>query len=143
MSEVAEPRPGRAPGRLPLSSLSAAGGYDGQVRRPASLLALCAALACAGERPPPPAKPPASEPAVLRAPELARVRCLLVAPFENGSDAPRAGEAATAALVGAVELRLSARGPIDLELWDAAREAALFQRVFSRKLLLGRPRRAG
>ena len=44
---------------------------------------------------------------------------------------------------GAVELRLSARGPLDLELWDAAREAGLFQRVFSRKLLLTRPRRAG
>ena len=94
---------GRAPARLPLSFLSAGGGYDGQVRRPASLLALCAALACAGERPPPPAMPPPSEPAVLRAPELARVRCLLVAPFENGSDAPRAGEVATAALAGAID----------------------------------------
>jgi exopolyphosphatase/guanosine-5'-triphosphate,3'-diphosphate pyrophosphatase len=37
---------------------------------------------------------------------------------------------------GAVELRVGARGPIALELWDAAREAALFQRVLGRRLLL-------
>jgi exopolyphosphatase/guanosine-5'-triphosphate,3'-diphosphate pyrophosphatase len=45
---------------------------------------------------------------------------------------------------GAVELRLAARGPIDLELWDAAREAGLFQRVFARRLVLpATARRAG
>jgi exopolyphosphatase/guanosine-5'-triphosphate,3'-diphosphate pyrophosphatase len=36
----------------------------------------------------------------------------------------------------AVEVRVGARGPIELELWDAAREAALFQRVFGRRLAL-------
>ncbi len=63
---------------------------------------------------------------MLRAPELARVRCLLVAPFENGSDSPRAGEAATAALVAGIdperaqvypiaELRATFRGtPLEL-----------------------------
>lgn len=34
----------------------------------------------------------------------------------------------------AVELRLRARGALDLELWDAEREAPLFQKVFSRRL---------
>ena len=42
-----------------------------------------------------------------------------------------------------VELRLTARGPLDLELWDAAREAALFQRVLSRRLTVTARRRAG
>jgi outer membrane protein OmpA-like peptidoglycan-associated protein len=66
-------------------------------------LVLCAALACASGRgaAPRPAEA-AGDPLVLHAPELARVRCLLVAPFENGSDAPLAADAATDALVGAV-----------------------------------------
>jgi exopolyphosphatase/guanosine-5'-triphosphate,3'-diphosphate pyrophosphatase len=42
---------------------------------------------------------------------------------------------------GAVDLRVAARGPIELELWDAAREAGLFQRVFGRRLALA-PTRA-
>lgn len=37
---------------------------------------------------------------------------------------------------GAVDVRVAARGPLDLELWDAAREAALFQRVFKKRLAL-------
>ncbi|HEY6098201.1 MAG TPA: Ppx/GppA phosphatase family protein [Anaeromyxobacter sp.] len=41
----------------------------------------------------------------------------------------------------AVRLRIAAGGPIDLELWDASREAALFQRVLGRRLVLV-PRRA-
>jgi outer membrane protein OmpA-like peptidoglycan-associated protein len=40
---------------------------------------------------------------VLRAPDLVRVRCLVVAPFENASDSPHAAEAATSALVSAVD----------------------------------------
>jgi outer membrane protein OmpA-like peptidoglycan-associated protein len=40
---------------------------------------------------------------LLRTPELVRVRCLVVAPFENASDAPLAAEAATTALVSAVD----------------------------------------
>jgi exopolyphosphatase/guanosine-5'-triphosphate,3'-diphosphate pyrophosphatase len=39
-------------------------------------------------------------------------------------------------LPSAVLVRLKARSPLDLELWDATREAALFRRVFGRKLLL-------
>ncbi len=39
---------------------------------------------------------------------------------------------------GTVRLELAARGPIDLELWDAEREAALFGRVFSRRLVFAR-----
>ncbi|MFO0582802.1 MAG: OmpA family protein [Anaeromyxobacter sp.] len=40
---------------------------------------------------------------VLRAAELARVRCLVVAPFENASDAPLAAEAATATLAAGID----------------------------------------
>ena len=39
-------------------------------------------------------------------------------------------------LPNAVLLRLKARNPLDLEMWDAAHEAPLFRRVFGRKLLL-------
>jgi exopolyphosphatase/guanosine-5'-triphosphate,3'-diphosphate pyrophosphatase len=42
---------------------------------------------------------------------------------------------------GSVRLGVRASGPTALELWDAAREAALFQRVFSRRLVLSPPRR--
>jgi outer membrane protein OmpA-like peptidoglycan-associated protein len=40
---------------------------------------------------------------VLRAAELARVGCLLVAPFENASDVPIAADAATGALLSGVD----------------------------------------
>jgi exopolyphosphatase / guanosine-5'-triphosphate,3'-diphosphate pyrophosphatase len=40
----------------------------------------------------------------------------------------------------AIALRLAARGPLELELWDAAREASLFQRVFARRLVIPPPR---
>jgi exopolyphosphatase / guanosine-5'-triphosphate,3'-diphosphate pyrophosphatase len=43
---------------------------------------------------------------------------------------------------GTIGLRLAARGPIELELWDTARELSLFQRVFSRRLVLVPPPRA-
>lgn len=42
---------------------------------------------------------------------------------------------------GAVRLALRARPPIDLELWDAAREGPLFRRVFGRRLELSQLRR--
>lgn len=68
----------------------------------ASLLAV--ALGCAGDRMElAPSETPPGPGSVLRAAELARVRCLLVAPFENGSDAPQAAEAATTALLSAVD----------------------------------------
>lgn len=69
---------------------------------------LAAVLACGGAgaaasraASPPPETVSGGE--VLRGAELARLRCLLVAPFENGSDAPVAGETATAAIVSGVE----------------------------------------
>jgi outer membrane protein OmpA-like peptidoglycan-associated protein len=66
--------------------------------------ALVVALGCAGERAETAPAPPSPERgSLLRAPELVRVRCLLVAPFENASDAPLAAEAATTALVSAVD----------------------------------------
>ncbi|HTS82331.1 MAG TPA: Ppx/GppA phosphatase family protein [Myxococcaceae bacterium] len=39
-------------------------------------------------------------------------------------------------LPNAVVVKLKARNPLDLELWDATHEAALFRRVFGRKLHL-------
>jgi outer membrane protein OmpA-like peptidoglycan-associated protein len=39
----------------------------------------------------------------MRSAELARVRCLLVAPFENGSDTPVAADAATAAVLSGID----------------------------------------
>ncbi len=78
-------------------------GYDGGMRCPTLLLVLAATLSCAGERAAAPASTPAGEATVLRAAELARVRCLLVAPLENGSDAPLAAETATGALIAGVD----------------------------------------
>jgi len=46
---------------------------------------------------------PSGSEGVDRAAELARVRCLLVAPFENASDTPLAADSATAALVGGID----------------------------------------
>lgn len=43
----------------------------------------------------------------------------------------------------AVHLALAARGPLDLEIWDAMREAPLFQRVLARRLVLVPPRDEG
>lgn len=37
-----------------------------------------------------------------------------------------------------VRLAISAQGPLDLELWDAEREAAFFRRVFGRRLVMAR-----
>jgi outer membrane protein OmpA-like peptidoglycan-associated protein len=62
-----------------------------------------AALACAGERGAAPGPVAAGDAAVLKAAELARVRCLVVAPFENGSDAPLASETATSSLVSGLD----------------------------------------
>jgi exopolyphosphatase / guanosine-5'-triphosphate,3'-diphosphate pyrophosphatase len=36
---------------------------------------------------------------------------------------------------GAVELRIAARAPVDLELWDLEQEGALFRRIFGRRLV--------
>jgi outer membrane protein OmpA-like peptidoglycan-associated protein len=71
------------------------------MRRSAAALLLAAACATerAGELPAAPSGPGA----ILRSAELARVRCLVVAPFENGSDAPLAAEAATSAVLAGVD----------------------------------------
>ena len=69
----------------------------------ATILAPCLALlaACAGARPSPGELAPG--PSLLRAPELARVRCLLLAPLEGASDAPLAAGAATRALEAGID----------------------------------------
>lgn len=74
--------------------------YDGRVNRILAALATVALAACAAPRP-----APAPEAAVSaeRAVQLARVRCLLVAPLENASDEPLIADAATGALVSAID----------------------------------------
>jgi outer membrane protein OmpA-like peptidoglycan-associated protein len=71
------------------------------MRRIGPALLLAGALGCAAA----PITPPETAPAggILRAAELARVRCLLLAPLENGTDAPLAADAATGARVSAVD----------------------------------------
>jgi hypothetical protein len=71
--------------------------------RPLPLLAALLLAACATTRTAAPEATLAPSGEVLREAELARVGCLLVAPLENGSDAPRAAGAATAALISRVD----------------------------------------
>jgi outer membrane protein OmpA-like peptidoglycan-associated protein len=72
------------------------------MRRISLVLSVLGVAACAsvgGE-----ASPPAlGDGAVLHAAELARVRCVLLAPFENASDTAGAADAATTALVAGVD----------------------------------------
>jgi outer membrane protein OmpA-like peptidoglycan-associated protein len=79
-----------------------------------SILVAAAALGlgCAAVRPPTLAASAVTGSPVLRAAELARVRCLLVAPFENASDAPLAADAATSALLGGVDAARTRAYPV-------------------------------
>jgi outer membrane protein OmpA-like peptidoglycan-associated protein len=79
--------------------------------RPAYPLLLAAGVACAGASTSGTART-ALGPSELRAAELARVRCLLVAPLENASASPVAAEAATSALVAAVAPERAAVFPV-------------------------------
>ncbi len=73
-----------------------------RMRRTAAALLLAAA--CATQRGAQPAAAPPSRPGkILHPTALAQVACLVVAPFENGSDAPLAAQAATSALLSGVE----------------------------------------
>ena len=67
-----------------------------------STLLVALLAACVGPRPLPSPAVVSAELGIFRAAELARVRCLVVAPFENASNAPLAAEAATAALLSGV-----------------------------------------
>lgn len=79
----------------------------------AALAALALASACAAARPAPGGE--AGAPGeILREAELARVRCLVVAPFENASDAPPAAGAATRALLAAVDPGRTAVLPVEV-----------------------------
>jgi outer membrane protein OmpA-like peptidoglycan-associated protein len=69
------------------------------VRR-STALALLALAGCAMA---PEGRPPGRPVTTTRAVHLARVRCLLVAPFENASDDPLAAEAATGAYVSGID----------------------------------------
>jgi outer membrane protein OmpA-like peptidoglycan-associated protein len=84
---------------------------------------LTSLVACAGDRAAGPGSSPAgsaADGAVLRAAELARIRCLLVAPLDNASDAPHAADAATAALVSGVD-------PSRAQVFPVAELRALFR----------------
>jgi outer membrane protein OmpA-like peptidoglycan-associated protein len=85
---------------------------------------LLALAACASDGAARQVAPPAARGAILHAAELARVRCLLVAPFENGSDAPQAADAATAALLSGVNGRGTRVFPVQ-ELRALFRDTAL------------------
>jgi outer membrane protein OmpA-like peptidoglycan-associated protein len=72
----------------------------------ALLLTVLAGCAATENVPPAPASAPAPAPAggdVLRGAELARVRCLVIAPLENATDDAHAAEAATAALLAGID----------------------------------------
>jgi outer membrane protein OmpA-like peptidoglycan-associated protein len=73
------------------------------MRPPAPILVACLALldACAGARPWP--SEPAPGAALLLPAELARVRCLLLAPVESATDEPLAAAAATQALEASID----------------------------------------
>ena len=81
------------------------------------------ALGCASA---PVAEPAIATPngAVLRGAELAKARCLLVAPFENASDVALAAEAATFALLAGVDPARARVFPI-AELRDVFRDTPL------------------
>jgi outer membrane protein OmpA-like peptidoglycan-associated protein len=85
---------------------------------------LLALAACASDRAARQVAPPPPTGAILHAAELARVRCLLVAPFENGSDAPQAADAATAALLSGVNGKRTRVFPVP-ELRALFRDTAL------------------
>ena len=68
-----------------------------------AVIGLALAAGCAPVRPPPAAEPPIPEATIVGAAELARIRCLVVAPLENTSDERRLGEVATSALVASLD----------------------------------------
>ncbi len=72
------------------------------MRRNAAAL-LVAVAACATERGAEAPVAPQGQAAVLKPAELARVRCLVVAPFENGTDVSLAAEAATGAVLSGID----------------------------------------
>ena len=84
-----------------------------RVRRAPLALALLGALAtsCAAGRAG--QAPSIGRGEVLQEAELARVRCLLVAPLENGSNVPRASRAATSAVLAAVDPSRTRVLPVD------------------------------
>ncbi len=99
----------RDPGRLAAAM---------RIRAPGAALALALAAACAtAERapapPPPPPPPPPPEARVGAPHQLAKVRCLVVAPFEDTSDGPKLGAVATGALVSSIDPENTRVFPVD------------------------------
>jgi len=73
-----------------------------RVRLPIALAVLAGSLACAGERAAAP-EPATAAPQVLRTADLSRIRCVLLAPLENGSDTAAAADAAAEGLAAAID----------------------------------------
>lgn len=72
------------------------------MRSLAPLLGISLLASCAAGRPAEAPSVVSAELGIFRAAELARVRCLVVAPLENASNAPLAAEAATTSLLAGV-----------------------------------------
>lgn len=98
--------------------------YDGvRMHRRALPFALAIALGCA-TAPVEPLSTLTPNGAILRGADLARARCLLVAPFENASDVALAAEAATSAFVSGVDPSRARVFPIP-ELREVFRDTPL------------------
>ncbi|ABS24629.1 outer membrane protein, OmpA/MotB family [Anaeromyxobacter sp. Fw109-5] len=98
--------------------------YDGvRMHRHALPFALAIALGCA-TAPVEPLSTLTPNGAILRGADLARTRCLLVAPFENASDVALAAEAATSAFVSGVDPSRARVFPIP-ELREVFRDTPL------------------
>ena len=98
--------------------------YDGvRTHRRAFPFALAIALGCA-TAPVEPLSTLTPNGAILRGADLARARCLLVAPFENASDVALAAEAATSAFVSGVDPSRARVFPIP-ELREVFRDTPL------------------
>lgn len=83
------------------------------MRLSAAALAVPLFAACAAPAAAPTPSVVRAELGIFRGAELARVRCLMVAPFENASSAPRAAEAATTSLLAGVSASGTRVFPVD------------------------------
>src|SRR5512137_42058 len=81
-------------------------------RVPVALLVMLSGCALLPPRPEPAPRAAPEAVSTTRAIHLARVRCLLVAPFENTSDDPLAAESATATFLSAIDTNRTSVYPI-------------------------------
>jgi outer membrane protein OmpA-like peptidoglycan-associated protein len=94
------------------------------MRLPTTILAVALLGACAGERPIASPAVVSAELVIFRGAELARVRCLVVAPLENASNAPLAAQAATTSLLSGISATGTRVFPVK-ELRDIFRDTPM------------------